>query len=203
MQVTEAHLRALTAARGMLLYPIAAAITAYSDAFGVSKPVRLAHFIAQVAIESAGFARLEENLNYTTPARIAAIWPRLIPRAAALVRNPPALANAAYAGKNGNGDESSGDGWRYRGRGLIQLTGRANYAAAGSGIGEDLIANPDDVSTPEIAVRTALWFWQAHGCNDLADADNSAAITRAVNGPAMEQAEARRALEMRAIAIFI
>ena len=118
---------------------LADAFNVAAPAFGVVGVLRVSHFLGQTCHESQGFTRLEENLNYLSADRIAKVWPRLAARAASLVGDKKALASAAYAAKNGNGDEASGDGWRYRGRGLIQLTGRANYAAAGKMIGLDLV----------------------------------------------------------------
>ena len=203
MYITEARMLALVPnARHDLAGPLASALDENLDAFAVTSPLRRAHLMGQLAVESAGFSRLEENLNYTTAERIAAVWPRLVRRAASLVRNPQALANSVYALKNGNGDEKSGDGWRYRGRGLIQLTGAANYRAAQGALGIDLMATPDEACAPANAARIALWFWRSHGCNDMADRDDVSAVTRAINGPAMEQANIRRALTEKAKGIF-
>lgn len=173
--------------------------------FGIASAVRQAAFVSQCAHESAGFARLEEGLYYTTPERIRAMWPTRVPslaEAAKLLRAPQALANRVYANRNGNGDEASGDGWRYRGRGLIQLTGRANYLAAEAAIGQPYKAEPDLLLQPAHAAMTAAWFWAAAGCNAMADASNVEAITRAINGPALAGlAERRRAFE-RAVQAF-
>ena len=155
---------------------------------GIDTPVRLAAFIAQVGHESAGFTAVEECLYYRTPERIRAMWPTRVPdlaTAASLCRAPQALANRVYAGRNGNGDEASGDGWAYRGRGLIQLTGRGNYRAASPGAWADYEHHPELVATPQHAALTAAWYWSTHGCNVLADSSNLDAITRVINGPAM------------------
>lgn len=201
----------ITASRLAMLAPMASAVTAEAIApildmeapkWGVTTLLRRAHFMAQICWESGHFARLQENLNYTTPARIAAVWPRLAGRAADLTGKPLALANAAYAGRNGNGNEASGDGWRFHGRGLLQITGRANYAACGRGLGLDLIADPDVLAAPSGAVRSALWFWQAHHCNDAADMDDCEAITSIINGPARDGLTQRRELVRLAMRIF-
>lgn len=163
--------------------------------FNINTPVRVAAFIAQCAHESANFSRLEENLFYTTPERIRQIWPTRVASlgdAARLVRSPQALANRVYAARNGNGSEASGEGWRYRGRGLIQLTGRANYAAAAEALGAPLLEQPELVARPAYAALTAAWFFAAAGCNALADASNIEAITRAINGPALAGLADRR-----------
>ncbi|MCO2453868.1 glycoside hydrolase family 19 protein, partial [Pseudomonas aeruginosa] len=114
-----------------------------------------------------------------------------------LARNPRAIANNAYASRNGNGDEASGDGWRYRGRGLLQITGRANYRAAGAGLGQPLEQEPELLEQPEFAALSAAWWWASHGLNDLADRGEFAAITRRINGGTNGQAE-RLALWERA-----
>ncbi len=172
--------------------------------FGINSPARAAAFLAQCHVESQGFTRLEENLFYTTAARIARVWPSRFPdpaSAAPFVRNPERLANRVYAGRLGNGSEVSGDGWRFRGRGLKQLTGRANYARAAQALGAAYGAEPDLVGGPHHAVLTAAWFWHSNGCNLLADEGRIDAITRRVNGPAMLEAARRRrqtALALRA-----
>ena len=164
---------------------IAAACTRYS----IATPRQVAAFLAQTGHESGGFTRLVENLNYTSPQRILAVWPRRFPgglaEAAQFTRNPDRLANRVYANRLGNGDETSGDGARYLGRGLIQLTGRANYMAAASAIGIDYKARPELVLLPEHAALTAAWFWSTAGCNALAEAGDFDATTRRINGPAM------------------
>lgn len=173
--------------------------------FGIDTPVRQAAFVAQCAHESEGFVHLEESLYYTTPERIRAMWPTRVPSlydASLLIRNPQALANRVYSNRNGNGDESSGDGWRYRGRGLIQLTGRANYMAAESAIGEPYKADPDLVATPPHAAMTAAWFFAAGGCLPLADASNIDAITRIINGSAMAGRDDRRQRFEQAVRAF-
>jgi putative chitinase len=156
--------------------------------FGIDRPQRIAMFIAQAAHESVGFSQLEENLRYRDPMRIAKVWPSHFSgyaAAAAYMNQPQALANHVYAHRNGNGDEASGDGWRYRGRGLFQLTGRANYAAAGEALQQPLVEAPELVALPQHAALTAAWFWSARNLNGLADLGDVAKITRAINGPAM------------------
>lgn len=174
--------------------PLKAAMTL----FDISTPERQAAFLAQCMVESQNFTRLEENLYYTTPSRINAVFGSIKTdeEAALYVRNPQKLANKVYAGRNGNGDEASGDGWEFRGRGLFQLTGRANYKAASEGVGMGAVYlnRPALVSTPSDASLTAAWFWTSHGCNQLVDAGDFDKTTRMINGPAMlhkhERAEA-------------
>ncbi|WP_134607351.1 glycoside hydrolase family 19 protein, partial [Pseudomonas aeruginosa] len=148
--------------------------------------------------------RLVENLNYSAQG-LAATWPSRYrgadgkPNALALnlARHPQAIANNTYASRNGNGDEASGDGWRYRGRGLLQITGRSNYRAVAAGLGQPLEAEPELLEQPEWAALSAAWWWSTHGLNELADRGEFAAITRRINGVLNGQAE-RLALWRRA-----
>ena len=173
--------------------------------FDINTPARLAGFVAQCHIESAGFTRLEEGLSYTTPERIRAVFPSRVPSladAARLVRQPQALANRVYSGRLGNGDEASGDGWRYRGRGIVQLTGRANYADAATALGRPYVEQPELVAQPADACLTAAWFWHSRKLSILADSAQWDAITRAVNGPAMLHADLRRQHAEQALTAF-
>lgn len=171
-----------TVARVFLPHLIAAC-----DRFEIDTPRRMAAFIGQYSHETCGFTRLEENLYYTDPARIAQMFSALreVEKARAFTRQPKALANRVYANRNGNGSEASGDGWNYRGRGLPHLTGRSNYRAAGSALSLPLEQNPDRVAEPEAAVLVGAWYWKANGLNALADRWQLDAITRGINGAAM------------------
>lgn len=180
-------------------------LTAACALHDITTPGRIAAFVAQIAHESANFTALEESLYYRTPERIRTMWPTRVTsmqQAATLARNPQALANLVYANRNGNGDVASGDGWRYRGRGLIQLTGRGNYRAATQTRTRDYEANPELVATPQDACLTAAWYWAEHGCNAMADASNLDAITRIINGPAMAGKEDRRENYREALVAF-
>jgi putative chitinase len=181
-------------------------LQAACERYAILTPNRIGGLIGQLMIESAGFTRLEENLFSTTSARLRAVWPsRFGPGKhdpALYVRNPQRLANLVYAGKIGNGDVLSGDGWRYRGRGLKQLTGRGNYEEARVRIGVDYVGQPDLVAQPQHAALTAAWFFARHSCNPLADEGQWDAITRKVNGPAMLQASQRRAATLKAVRAF-
>lgn len=151
-------------------------------------PRRQAAFLAQAMHESARFSVLEENLYYSKPERIRAVFPSRVPSLEAalpLVRKPQFLANRVYAGRLGNGGEASGDGWRYRGRGIFQLTGRDNYRDAGLALEYPYLDQPELVARPLHAALTAGWFWRRANLNALADAGDIDAITRAINGPAM------------------
>jgi len=154
--------------------PIAATI----QRWGVK---RAAEFVAQMAVESALFTRLEENLTYTTPERLMAVWPRRFPTAEAAqpyVRNPQDLANFVYSNRMGN--TQYGDGWRFRGRGLKQLTGRNNYTDYQDATGVRAVDSPDILLDPVFAADSAGWFWQANGCDALAG--DVEALTRRING---------------------
>jgi putative chitinase len=137
----------------------------------INTPQRMAAFLAQIAHESGGLTRLQENLNYSAK-RLCEVWPKRFPSlgmAQAYANNPEKLANRVYAGRLGNGDEQSGDGWRYRGRGLIQVTGRSNYKSCADALASDVIATPDLLLQPGPAARSAAWFWGSRGLNELAD----------------------------------
>ena len=119
--------------------------------YGITTTARLSSFLAQTGYESGQFNRLVENLNYTTPQRLMSVWPKRFPtQASALpyVSNEAKLANFVYANRLGNGDMASGDGYLFRGRGIIQITGRSNYAAVGTALGLNLLGNPDLLMQP-------------------------------------------------------
>ena len=150
--------------------------------YDISTPIRQAAFIGQCAHESANFTKLEENLNYR-PERLMQVWPSRFPdlqTADKYAHQPQLLANKVYAGKLGNNQEN--DGWNFHGRGLIQLTGRENYANCGSGIGVDLIGNPNWLLDPKYAALSAGWFWHKKGLNALADAKDYDTMTKRING---------------------
>lgn len=167
------------------------------ERFRIDTARRRATFIANIAHESTNFTRLEEDLFYKTPERIRAVFPSTVPTlalASTLVRAPKALANHVYARKNGNGDSASGDGWRYRGRGLIGLTGLANYLSAEQALGRPYVSQPDLVAQPADAALTSAHWWHVNDCNRLADAWELDAITRRVNGPGMQGRSHRAAI---------
>lgn len=173
--------------------------------FDISTAGRMGAFVAQCLVESQGFVHLEENCYWSTPERIRQFFPievRSLAEAMPLVKNPQALASVAYANKNGNGNAATSDGWTYRGRGLIQLTGRGNYHDAGLELARPFVASPDLVAQPDDAALTAAWFWMTHKCNALADAGLIDSITRQVNGPAMDQHDLRKQRTAEAIAAF-
>ena len=162
-------------------------IEAACQRFEIKTLSQRAAFIAQAMHESRNFTRLEESTYYSTPERIHAVFARLrtVPLgtlAACYVKKPQALANLAYANINGNGDESSGDGWRYRGRGLFQLTGRANYMAAGDAAGRPYKEQPELVAQPLDAAMTAGWFWSTSRLNSVLDRGGVDQVSKRVNG---------------------
>ena len=150
--------------------------------YDLDTPKRQAAFIGQCSVESANFTRLQENLNYSAQ-RLTQVWPSRFPNismAEPYANNPEKLANFVYAGRMGNLQD--GDGWKFHGRGLIQLTGRENYANCGSGIGVDLIDNPDLLLTPQYAVLSAGWYWNRKQLNLLADSGDIETMTKRING---------------------
>lgn len=153
------------------------------DEFAINTWIREACFLGQIAHESGELRHWEENLNYSATALVKC-WPnRFTPdKAQQYARQPEKIANHVYADRLGNGSEASGDGWRYRGRGPIQLTGRDNYQRAGKALGVDLVAEPDQVAEPEVGFRVAGWFWVTRGLNELADKGDYRTITRRING---------------------
>jgi putative chitinase len=162
----------------------AAALRAPAASSGITTPRRLAAFMGQVAVESGGFTEVEENLNYSAE-RLCEVWPSRFPSlddAQSYAFAPMRLANYVYANRNGNGDPASGDGWTFRGRGLIQLTGRVNYVAFCGAIKRPVDQATDWVATPEGAADAACWFWSAITANKHADAFDIETITRRVNG---------------------
>ena len=155
--------------------------------FQINTPLRLAHFLAQCGHESGGFRATQENLNYSAKG-LNGIFKKYFPTeasAAAYARNPQKIANKVYGGRMGNGLEASGEGYKFRGRGYIQLTGKENYTAFGKAIGEDILANPDKVAST-YALLSAAWFFSKNGLHKMADGGATDAvvtsITKRVNG---------------------
>lgn len=146
---------------------------------------RRASFLAQCAHESGQFTVISENLNYSA-AGLQKTFPRYFPTpelAAQYQRKPQMIANRVYANRMENGSEASGDGWKYRGRGFIQLTGKRNYRLCGADLGINLLEDPDYLSRSPIgAVESALWFWQRNNLNSYADRDDLKGQTFIING---------------------
>ena len=150
----------------------------------INTPLRVAHFLAQVIHESAHFKTNSENLNYSASA-LQSVFKKYFPNATIAneyARKPEKIANRVYANRMGNGDEASGDGWTFRGRGLIQLTGRNNYTACKTDMKIDIVKNPDLLLVPEYALKSACWFWNKNNLNQYADKDDVVSITKKVNG---------------------
>jgi putative chitinase len=154
------------------------------ERFSISTPRQQAAFLGQCGHECGNFRVLEENLNYRAET-LMKIWPRRFPTleiANQYAKNPKKIANKVYADRMGNRDEASGDGYRFRGRGCIQLTGSANYFHAGKALGVDFIMEPDLVATPQYAALTAGFFWNTQKLNAIAESGNNLALTKKING---------------------
>lgn len=152
--------------------------------YDINTPHRIAHFVAQCAHESGSFRFIEENLNYKAES-LMRTWPRHFPTidiAKQYERKPEKIANRAYSSRMGNGDEASGDGWRYRGRGLIQLTGKDNYTFFAGSLGIAVEEAADYLATFEGAAQSACFFWEQNKLNRFADANDVKGLTRAING---------------------
>ncbi len=162
-------------------------IQAAVSKFELNTPVRLAHFLAQCGHESGGFKATRENLNYSAEG-LTKIFPKYFPTvqvATPFAKQPEKIANKVYANRMGNGDEASGDGFKFRGRGFIQLTGKDNYKALGAAIQQDLVANPDLVAS-QFPMLSAAWFFHKNGLHRIADEGTTdivvTKITKRVNG---------------------
>ncbi|OVZ87892.1 endolysin [Yersinia frederiksenii] len=164
-------------------------ITQAMKEFGITTPVQQAMFIAQVGHESASFTLLVESFNYSINGLLATFGKRLsADQASALgrqtgeksvpVNRQRAIANLVYSGRTGN--KAVDDGWKYRGRGLIQITGLDNYRACGTALKLDLISNPDQLQSDVNAARSAAWFWQSRNCGQYAD--DIQRVTQLING---------------------
>ena len=155
--------------------------------YEINTPQRVAAFIAQCAHESGGFKFLKENLNYKA-ASLRKVFPKYFPddttanRYANLPNKQEAIANRVYANRMGNGDEASGDGFRYLGRGLIQLTGKNNYTLFAAAIDTPLEDIPEYLQTFEGAIQSACWFWEQNNLNPIADKGDILTLTKRING---------------------
>ena len=168
--------------------------------FQINTPKRIAAFLAQTAHESGGYTMLEENLNYSADT-MAVVWPNRFAEmgpdkkpvkengknkpnkfALALHRKPEMIANVVYSNRMGNGTIESGEGWKYRGRGLKQLTGKDNYTRCGKSLGIDLVDRPELLLIPKYAALSAGWFWDSNRLGDFADRDDFVGMTKKING---------------------
>lgn len=153
------------------------------DHFQISTPRRIRYFLSQCAHESNGFRFVEENLNYGAEGLLATFPSHFdASNVNDYARQPIKIADRVYALRMGNGDEASGDGWTYRGRGLIQLTGRASYTACGAAMNLDFVETPDLLTQPYYAALSAGWFWGSRMLNKYADALDFQGATRVING---------------------
>lgn len=155
--------------------------------YQINTPLRLAHFLSQTGHESGGFKAVRENLNYSAEG-LTKIFPKYFPTleaATPFAKQPEKIANKVYANRMGNGDEASGQGFKFRGRGYVQLTGKQNYTLFGQAIGEDLTADPDKVAG-EYALLSAAWFFHKNGLHKIADEGATDVVvqrvTKRVNG---------------------
>ena len=160
------------------------AISATCVRFDINTPLRVAGFVSQISHESNGFRATVEDLHYRASS-LMAVWPSRFPTldvANAYAMKPEKIANRAYCDRMGNGDEASGDGWKYRGRGLIQLTGKDNYAAFAMKCDNEALTKPDLVAETDLAAESAGWFWSTRNLNNYADEGNVEGMTRRING---------------------
>ena len=163
-------------------------LDAASPVFSLDTPQRLAAFIAQTAHESASYNVLQENLNYSKDG-LRRVFPKYFPNdhiASRYARQPKLIASRVYGGRMGNGGEQSQEGWKFRGRGLIQVTGKNNYRACSRYLFNDdrLLDDPDILLTPEFAVASAGWYWEVNNLNKVADSGDFVRLTRLINGGA-------------------
>ena len=157
--------------------------------FGILTPAQQASWIGQCGHECGNFRILEENLNYRAPTLLK-LFPKTPKRqwgftpeeAAAYEKQPQKIANRIYSNRMGNRDEASGDGWRFRGSGFLQLTGHSNFYHAGQALGVDFVMQPELVRTPMYAAQTAGWFWQTQKLNQYADSGDFVTMTKRING---------------------
>jgi len=165
--------------------------------YDINTPARVAAFIAQCAHESGGFRFLKENLNYKAES-LSRVWPKYFKDPAVAkqyAHNPEAIANRAYASRMGNGNEASGDGWKFCGRGLIQLTGRSNYQAFADSIETDIEDIPEYLATFEGSCQSAAWFWESNNLNKWADAGDITTLTKKINGGILGLADRQKHYE--------
>lgn len=163
-----------------------------------SNPKRLAAFLAQIAHESGGFNAVVENLNYSAKG-LMTTFKKYFPdeaTAKAYERQPEKIANKVYASRMGNGPESSGDGWKFRGRGLIQLTGKHNYTKFAEGLGISVDETVAYLETPEGAVSSAGWFWDNNDLNKYCDRDDFVGLTKRINGGTIGLADRKHHYEV-------
>jgi len=186
MTITESQVRRIMPnAKDGSVKAFTEAFNKYSEQFGIDTKLRVCGFLSNVAHESGELRYTEENLNYSADALLR-VFPKYFTRETAVLyaRNPQRIANRVYANRMGNGPEASGDGWRFRGRGLIQLTGRKTYqryADSAYCVG-DLMAHPEWLAEYPGALKSAMWYWQANSLNRFADREDVRGLCKAING---------------------
>jgi len=182
MQITQQQLAACIGNNPYLEH-WADALNKILPDYEIDTPQRVAAFVAQSAHESANFTALHENLNYRAES-LCKVWPKYFNTSNAndYAHDPERIANRAYANRMGNGDEASGDGYRYCGRGLIQLTGKSNYQAFADSIETPVEQIPEFLATFEGAVQSACWFWESNNLNQYADTNDIVTMTKRING---------------------
>lgn len=199
--ITADILSRISGSDAEIVSPFVQPLALACEEFDINDGLELAAFLAQCAHESGGFNRLEENLNYSTPERVFLVFRSSFKAPVdclPYLHNKAALANRVYANRNGNGDEASGDGWLYRGRGLIQISGKDNYTACLRDLYGDDSADPDRLLDPDGAARSAAWFWFRRRCGLPASRGDIDTVTRLINGSAMEGKQDRRDLFAKA-----
>lgn len=182
----------------------ALALASAAQEFHVNTKQRFAVWLGQAAHESSQLNVLRESLSYSQRG-LMATWPKRFPTvesATPFARQPQKLANYVYANRLGNGPPESNDGWNYRGGGIFQLTGKANYEATGKALGVPLVTSPGKIEIALVAARSAGYFWASHGCNEMADAGDFERITETVNGPAKLGLAERQAFYEKVLAVL-
>jgi putative chitinase len=152
--------------------------------YDILTPLRISHFLAQYATETQGFTKFIENTNYTSPERLLAVFPKYFKSklvAVAYVGKPQEIANRVYANRYGNGDEQSGDGFRYRGRGLCHLTFKSNYYQFSLETNVDCLRHPELLEELHYAVMVGCWYWKRNKINDYADKDDLDGVSDLIN----------------------
>lgn len=183
MPNVEKNIKANPNFKGYSLDKIVEYLNRYSEEFGITTPARWAQYLAQIAHESGELRYTEENLNYSTEGLLR-VFPKYFNKtnAASYARTPQKIASRVYANRMGNGSEATGDGWKYRGRGLLQITGEFNYAEYTEYCGFDVVKDPDLLAKPVGATRSSMWCWRLKGLNLLADKGDFTLITKRING---------------------
>jgi putative chitinase len=188
MKLTPELLNAATRCGPSIASLVAGGLDAAMQKFSIVSPKRAAAFLAQLAQESGNFSSAREDMVYTRPETLMRTWPSRFPSiefANQYVRSPEKLANYVYCNRLGNGPIGSGDGWRFRGGGFSQITGRATWTQCSAAIGIDLLGEPNIISRPSVSSMTAGWFWSENGLlllADRGDLDGYKMLTRRLNG---------------------